>query len=56
MVLSRHPLSEVTQELVAAAMGKIPADTVIRGGKGQGSLHSQMLFKFSESFYASVKG
>ena len=33
MVLSRHPLSEVTQELVATAMGKIPADTVIRGGR-----------------------
>lgn len=33
MVLSRRPLAEVTRELVAAAMGKIPADTVIRGGR-----------------------
>lgn len=33
MVLSRRPLAEVTQELVAAATGSIPADTVIRGGR-----------------------
>lgn len=33
MVLSRRPLTEVTQELVAAATGKIPADRVIRGGR-----------------------
>ncbi len=33
MVLTRRPLAEVTQELAAAATGKIPADTVIRGGK-----------------------
>ncbi|AFV10846.1 adenine deaminase Ade [Thermacetogenium phaeum DSM 12270] len=29
----RRPLAEVTQELVAAAAGRIPADTVIKGGK-----------------------
>ncbi|MGB9793042.1 MAG: adenine deaminase [Thermacetogeniaceae bacterium] len=29
----RRPLAEVTQELVAAATGRIPADTVIRGGR-----------------------
>jgi adenine deaminase len=30
---SRRPLAEVTRELVAAATGKIPADTVIKNGK-----------------------
>ncbi|MGB3911918.1 MAG: adenine deaminase [Thermacetogeniaceae bacterium] len=33
MALTRRPLAEVTQELVAAATGKTPADTVIKGGK-----------------------
>jgi len=32
MALTRRPLAEVTQELVAAATGKTPADTVIKGG------------------------
>lgn len=32
MVWSRRPLSEVTRELTAAVTGRVPADTVIRGG------------------------
>ncbi|WP_053094603.1 adenine deaminase [Neomoorella thermoacetica] len=30
---TRRPLAEVTRELVAVATGKLPADTVIKGGK-----------------------
>jgi len=33
MAITRRPLTEVTQELTAAATGKTPADTVIKGGK-----------------------
>lgn len=33
IVKKRRPLAEVTQELVAAATGRVPADTAIRGGK-----------------------
>ncbi|HHW41300.1 MAG TPA: adenine deaminase [Syntrophomonadaceae bacterium] len=33
MAITRQPLAGVTRELVATATGKVPADTVIRGGK-----------------------
>ena len=33
MLPTRRPLSDVTRELVATATGKVPADTVIKGGR-----------------------
>jgi adenine deaminase len=44
MAITRQPLAEVTQQLVATATGKVPADTVIQGGKVVNVFTGEILF------------